>query len=212
MSMTEWQVEGLEFGVCNCAFGGPCQFEALPTEGHCHGFEVVHIEKGHFASVDLSGLNIALLYEWPGPVFEGQGAMQAVIDLRASEAQRNALECILHGGETEDAATHWWLFRAMSKTVYKTLYRRIDFSCDIEAHTARVVIPAVLVATGAPLKSPATVEKPSMQHQAAAGSEYAAAEMGAGSVQSEGPIRLDISNRYGQFNRLRHNGHGIIRR
>jgi len=204
MSMTEWQVEGLEFGVCDCALGCPCQFEALPREGHCHGFEVVHIESGHFASVDLSGLNVALLYEWNGPIAEGHGSLQLVIDIRATEAQRNALECILHGGETESEATHWWLLSAVCDTVHKTLYRRIDFNCDFEARKARVVIPRVLVATGAAMphpEQPDTCQEPELLD---------VTEPEAGSVQSQGAIRLDISNRYGQFSRLRHNGHGML--
>ena len=56
MAVIDWYVEGEEYGNCNCAYGCPCQFEALPTHGNCRGFEVVRIDKGHFGDVDLSGL------------------------------------------------------------------------------------------------------------------------------------------------------------
>ena len=49
MSGVDWYVEGPSFGSCNCSYGCPCQFEALPTHGHCRGFEVLRIDKGHFA-------------------------------------------------------------------------------------------------------------------------------------------------------------------
>ena len=79
MSGVDWYVEGDSFGSCNCSYGCPCQFEALPTHGHCRGFEVFRIDKGHFGAVKLDGLKGALLYAWPGPVFEGKGEMQAEI-------------------------------------------------------------------------------------------------------------------------------------
>ena len=80
MSMVDWYVEGVEFTNCNCSFGCPCQFEALPTHGDCRGVEVIRVDKGHFGGVDLSGLTVAMLYAWPGPVFEGGGELQAVIE------------------------------------------------------------------------------------------------------------------------------------
>ena len=40
--------------------------------------------------------------------------MQAIIDERADESQREALLKILTGSETDDMATIWWVFSAMS--------------------------------------------------------------------------------------------------
>ena len=31
----KWQMAGEEVGNCNCSWGCPCQFNALPTTGHC---------------------------------------------------------------------------------------------------------------------------------------------------------------------------------
>ena len=90
--MIDWYVEGVEFSTCNCAYGCPCQFEADPTYGDCHGVEALHIDKGHFGDVDLSGLRIAMFYAWPGPVYEGKGELQAIIDENATAEQREALE------------------------------------------------------------------------------------------------------------------------
>ena len=70
------------------------------------------------------------------------GTMQVIIDERADEAQRKALATVLRGGETEEARTHWWVYRAMSTTVYDPIFKPIDFEVDIERRTARVSIPA----------------------------------------------------------------------
>ena len=208
--MIDWYVEGPEYGGCNCAFGCPCQFEALPTLGHCRGFEVLRIDRGHFDSIDLSGLNVAVLYAWPGPIFEGKGELQAIIDERADNAQRDALRRIIHGEETEEAATHWWVFHAMSDTVHETLFAPIDYEVDIEAREARVEIPGILSSTGSPIKSPATGEEHRVRIQIPDGIEFEVAEMGAAPAQATGAIALDLRDSYGQFNHLRHAGTGVV--
>ncbi len=104
--MIDWSVEGVAFGNCNCDYGCPCQFERRPTHGHCRGFEVVRIDKGHFGDVPLDGFHLALLYAWPGSIFEGGGTMQAIIDERANERRREALVTVVHGGETCRRVAH----------------------------------------------------------------------------------------------------------
>ncbi len=141
MANVDWYIEGLEFGNCNCDYGCPCQFEALPTQGNCRGFEVLRIDRGHFGEVKLDGLKVAVLYAWPGPIFEGNGALQAIVDERADAGQRDALTKVLHGEETDEAATPWWVYRAVSTTLHETLFKPIEFEIDLEARTARVAIP-----------------------------------------------------------------------
>ena len=209
--MIDWSVEGVEFGNCNCDYGCPCQFEQRPTRGHCHGFEVVRIDKGHFGDVPLNGLYLALLYAWPGAIFEGGGAMQAIIDERADERQREALVTIVHGGETEEAKTHWWVFHAMSSTVHPSLFKPIEFEIDIERRRARVVIPGVLNATGRPIESPATGEEHRVRIDIPNGIEFELAEIGSASTKASGTISLELEDSYGQFNILRHSGTGVVR-
>lgn len=210
--MVDWYVEGDVFGNCNCGYGCPCQFEDLPTHGNCRGFEVLRIDKGHFADMDLAGLKIAMFYAWPGPIFEGKGELQAVIDERADDEQRSALETVLHGEETEEAATHWWVFRAMSETVHETLFKPIDFEVDIEARTARVVIPGVLQAAGRPIRPPHGDGEHRVRIDIPNGIEFEIAEIGSASstTGSDTAIALDLEDSYGQFNRLRHSGSGIV--
>jgi hypothetical protein len=92
MAQIDWYIEGVEFSNCNCDYACPCQFESRrPTYGDCRGFAAVLIDKGHFGDVVLDGLGAALLYAWPGPIYEGNGECQAVIDERADGRQRDAL-------------------------------------------------------------------------------------------------------------------------
>ncbi len=210
MANVDWYVEGIEFGNCNCRYGCPCQFEDLPSHGSCEGFEVVRIDKGHFGDTDLAGLNVALIYAWPGPVFEGNGEMQAIIDERADTTQREALKTILHGGETDEAATHWWVYHAMSSKVHEPLIKPINFEVDVAARTARVEIPGVLESTGRPIKSPATGDEHRVRIDIPSGIEFEQAEVGSASTKTTGAIALELNDSYGQWSVLRHSGSGVV--
>lgn len=210
MAMVDWYIEGIEFSNCNCDYSCPCQFEALPTHGDCRGFEAVRIDKGHFGETPLAGLNVAVLYDWPGPVFEGNGAIQAIIDERADAAQRAALATVLYGGETEEAKTHWWVFHAMSSTVHEPVYSPIEFDVDIDAREARVVIPGILEAAGRPIRSPVSGEEHRVRIDIPNGIEFERAEIGSASSRSSGAIALDLQDSYGQFSVLRHSGSGVV--
>jgi hypothetical protein len=207
--MIDWYIEGTEFGSCNCSYGCPCQFEALPTHGHCRGFEVLRIERGRFGETSLDGLAVALLYAWPGPIFEGNGELQLVIDQRASGEQREALLKVLMGEETDEAATHWWVYRAMSSRVHPPLLKPIDFEVDLEARTARVDIPGVLLSIGLPIKG-AGGQEHRVRIEIPNGIEFETAEIGSATTAAKGAITLDLKDTYGQFNVLRHSRRGVV--
>jgi hypothetical protein len=209
----DWYIEGEVYGNCNCAYGCPCQFEADPTDGTCRGFEVLRIDKGHFDGLDLSGLKIALFYAWPGLISEGKGEMQVVIDENANEEQRLALETVLHGKETEEAATHWWVFHAMSDTIHPTIFKPIEFEVDMNEVTARVSIPDMVESTGSPIRPDHTEDS---VHRAQivipGGIEFEVAEMGSASTKTgnHSAVHLDLTDSYGQWNALKHSGTGIV--
>ena len=210
MAVVDWYIEGREFGNCNCGYACPCQFEADPTHGHCRGFEALQIEKGHFGEVDLAGLRSVVLYAWPGPIYEGKGELQAIIDARATPEQRKALDTVLHGGETEEAKTHWWVFNAMTDTVHPTLYEPIEIEMDIEARTARVSIPGLLDASGRPIRPPHGEGEHRVQIAIPDGIEFELAEIGSASTTADAAIQLRLEDSYGQWNLLRHSGTGIV--
>ena len=210
--MIDWYIEGVQFAHCNCAYGCPCQFEAESTYDDCIGFEVVRIDKGHFADVDLSGLNVAMLTGIAEPVHEGKGNLQVIIDELADSQQRKSLDQILHGKETEDGATHWWVYSMLTDIIHPTLYKSIKFEIDIEARTAEVNIPDVLESTGRPIIAAHSGKEHKIAIRITNGIEFEIAEMGSASSKTgnESAVRLDIEDRYGQFNRIRLTGSGVV--
>lgn len=116
---------------------GPADPRSLP------GVEVLRIERGHFGNIPLDGLAVALVYAWPGPIFEGNGELQVILDESASPDQRDVLHQVLMGQETDEGATHWWVYRMMSSRVHPPLVKPIAFEVDLQARTARVDIPGV---------------------------------------------------------------------
>ena len=51
MATTQWVVKAKEFGNCNCAYGCPCQFNALPTQGNCRAAVAFQIEEARNADL-----------------------------------------------------------------------------------------------------------------------------------------------------------------
>src|SRR4249919_3909993 len=97
---TNWTIHGREFSNCNCAYGCPCQFNGLPTHGHCRAVVGFQIHLGHHGATRLDGLKVAGMFIWPGPIHEGRGEAALIIDSRADAAQREALLRILSGQDT----------------------------------------------------------------------------------------------------------------
>lgn len=212
MAQIDWYIEGVEVSNCNCDYGCPCQFESLrPTHGNCRGFAAVRIDKGHFGDVALDGFCAALLYGWPGPIYEGKGECQAVVDERANAKQRDALAAIVYGEETNPGATHWWVYRTMSSTVHPPLVKRIDFDADIDSRKARIVIPGVLESTARPIKSPATGAEHRVRISLPKGIEFELAEIASGTTKTTASIALDLKDSYFHFNSLRQSGTGVVR-
>jgi len=86
--MTPWEIRAKEFSNCNCSYGCPCQFNALPTKGYCEAVVAMEIEEGHYGDVKVDSLRMGGIYQWPGAVHEGRGKWQPFIDVRADENQR----------------------------------------------------------------------------------------------------------------------------
>ena len=117
------------------------------------------------------------------------GLAQIIIDEAVSGAQKDALERILKGEETEEAATHWWVFHAMSDTQHETLVRPIEFEVDIDARTARVSIPGVRQSTGEPIRNPVDGGEHRIRIQIPDGIEFEVAEIGSVTASANAAIR-----------------------
>lgn len=210
MPHTEWEIQAREFTNCNCSYGCPCQFNALPTHGYCEASVAVEIDRGHYGSVKLDGLRAAGLYSWPGAVHEGNGKMQLIIDERATPQQRDALVKIMTGQDTNDMATMWWVYSAMCPTKLEPLSKKIEFEVDIDARKARVVVPGVIESFGEPIRNPVSGTEHRVRIDIPHGFEFKLAEIGSGRTKATGEIRLDLRNSYGQFARLHLSHAGIV--
>lgn len=92
--MDRWHFEADYFTACNCDWGCSCNFNARPTEGRCMGWGAWAIRSGRFGDVSLDGTALAVYYQFPGSVEQGQGTACAYIDRRATPQQRQALATI----------------------------------------------------------------------------------------------------------------------
>jgi hypothetical protein len=210
MTITPWTIKGREFANCNCSYGCPCQFNALPTKGFCSAVVGFEIDSGHFGSVSLDGLRAAGIYSWPGPVHMGNGTMQLIIDESATSEQRDALTGIMFGKDTQDMATMWWVYSAMSPNKEETLFAPIDFEVDVDARRGRIVVPGVIESHGEPIRNPVTGDEHRVRIDLPHGFEYRLAEIGSGRSTTQGKIRLDLKDTYGQFAHIHLSHAGIV--
>ena len=129
----EWRIAGEEFGSCNCNWGCPCQFNALPTTGRCEAFVTCLISEGYFSDIRLDGVVFNRVYWWPGPIHEGNGIRRMIVDERATEEQRNALiaiESAEHGGE---------ISASVAPRSIEPLFAPITFNVDREKRRAPTI-------------------------------------------------------------------------
>ena len=209
--MIEWRIKAREFANCNCDYGCPCQFNALPTHGTCEAAVGYQIDEGHFGDVNLDGLRVAAVYKWPGPVHGGDGEMQGIIDESANDAQRDAVFRILKGEETEPMTTVWSVYTAMSSKIYDPLFLAIDFEVDVENRTARLVVPGVIDGMGEPIRNPVTGNIHRARIDLPHGFEFELAEMGSGTTTTSGAIELSFEKSYGQFAEIHLSNKGVVR-
>ncbi len=116
--MTPWEIKAREFSNCNCAYGCPCQFNALPTYGDCQAVAGMEIDEGHYGDVRLDGLLFAAIFFWPKAIHEGKGKCQPIVDVRADAQQREALLKIVSGEDTDPFATVFAVFASTMEIVY----------------------------------------------------------------------------------------------
>jgi hypothetical protein len=208
--MVNWELHGMEFGNCNCDYGCPCQFNALPTHGQCRAVVFFRIDRGHFGKVQLDGRKMALIASWPGPVHQGQGTMQPVIDVTADSAQRDALLKILTGQETDPMATFFAVYAAMCSTIHEPVFTEIVFDADMEGRMARCEAVGIAIGRGEPIRNPVTLAEHRVRINLPNGFEYLQNEVGRGWSTSLGKVPMKLQDTYAQWCELHLNRHGVI--
>jgi hypothetical protein len=91
------------------------------------------------------------------------------------------------------------------------VFAPIEFACDIEARTGRLVVPGVMELTIEPIRNPVTGKPHRALIRLPEGFEFRAAEVGSGAFRGEGDD-LGFRNRDGHaaLTRVAYGPYGII--
>jgi hypothetical protein len=190
MATSDWRLEGEWIKNCNCAFGCPCDFNALPTEGYCKGMVGMRITKGHFEKTKLDGLMFAVTVDIPGAQHEGNGQIQPIIDERATAEQREALFNIMSGKFSAEGTLFHILSLIVTK-IHEPLFVPITISFDKDGRVARLVAKGVLESEVEPIRNPVTGAPHRIQVVIPEGFEHRAAEVASANIRSTGAIKFD---------------------
>jgi hypothetical protein len=124
MADTKWTIDTEYIQSCNCAYGCPCNFNALPTTGSCDALISWHVRKGTYDKTKLDGVTFAWGLRWPRAIHMGNGAGRVYVDPKATPEQRKAIEAITsgkHGGGV------FAVFPSTFSKAYPTKAAKIDF-------------------------------------------------------------------------------------
>ena len=95
-----WVIRGDLVLSCNCTVFCPCVVslgQHPPTEGYCQTWAGIRIEEGHSGETDLSGINVGLIIDIPGPLARGNWTAGLFIGEDASIHAVKALTRIFTG-------------------------------------------------------------------------------------------------------------------
>lgn len=209
--MTPWEIRGRELINCNCSYGCPCQFNALPTRGFCEAIGAFIVDQGRYGNVSLDGLSVAMALKWPGAIHEGKGKCQPVIDAKATPDQRDALLKIISGQDTDPFATVFAVFATTFEKVFDPIIASIELQIDVDARRAKGRAGSVIEMAGEPIRNPVTGDEHRVRIDLPDGFEYELAEIGSGTSNASGNVVVQLKDSYAQFAHLHMNNHGLIR-
>jgi hypothetical protein len=208
MPGTDWRLKGDWIKNCNCAFGCPCDFNARPTHGKCQGLLGMRIEEGHFGDIKLDGLSFFVVVDFPGPLHEGNGIVQAIIDERASEKQRGALFGILSGQNSAEG-TIFHIFTLIVSKMLDPIFAPISVDFDMEGRKARVSIPGVLETETQPIRNPVTGAEHRIQVLMPEGFEHRKAEVASARIDSKGGIKFRVAEGHSSLAKVEQTPTGV---
>jgi hypothetical protein len=210
MASEKWRLKGQWLKNCNCAYGCPCDFNALPTRGSCQGMVAMKIERGHFDDLDLSGLGFAVIVDFPGALHEGNGTAQPVVDERANAKQREVLLTIMSGKEQAEG-TLFHIFSLIVTKVLDPLFLPIEFTFDKARRRARVNIPGVLETESEPIRNPVTGAEHRIRVVMPEGFEHHEGEIASACVlKANGGIKYSYANTHSTLAEVEHTPKGVV--
>ncbi len=207
-----WVFKSETYDNCNCAVNCGCQFNLPSTYGYCQSAFVGNIVEGHFNDTPLAGLNWAGLYKWPGEIAEGNGKRQIIIDERADEAQRKAIETIISGEACVPLSNVFAVYGSTCSDFCETLFLPIDLESNFDLKTARVDIPGILKGSGKPIINEFSGEPFNIALARSSGSiEFTHADIVLGKTSVSGAIEMAFEDSFAIFCIHHFNQDGLIR-
>jgi hypothetical protein len=204
----DWKLEGEWMKNCNCAFGCPCDFNAPPTHHYCKGLVAMHIQRGHFDKVKLDGLTFAVTVDFPGPLHEGNGAAQPIVDERATPEQREALFAIFSGKNSAEG-TIFHIFSLIVSKMHEPVFAPMAWRFDRNGRRARLDIPGVLVTDVEPIKNPVTGAAHRIQVNMPEGFEHRSAEVACANIKSTGAIKFETKGTHSSLATVTQTAQGV---
>ena len=209
---TQWRFKSETYDNCNCSVSCGCQFNEPTTHGNCYFAYVGTVIEGHFNDTPINNLNWALLCIYPGEIDEGNGKRQIIIDERADEAQRIALETIISGKECKPLSNHFSVFGSLCTEFFEALFLPIDLTVDLELRTAKVDIPGVVKSTGRPIINKFNDEPFRIALARPTGSfEFTYGEIGRGTTSVTGDLEMAFEDSWALYCVHHYNQDGLIR-
>jgi hypothetical protein len=207
-----WKFKSHTYDNCNCSVSCGCQFNEPTTHGNCLFAYVGTVVEGHFNSTPLAGLNWSLMCIFQGEIEEGNGKRLIILDERADEAQRAALETIISGEACVPFSNHFSVFGSLCTEFFKTLFLPIHLKLDLEQRTAKIDIPGVLKSTGSPIINKFNDEPFHIAIARSAGSfEFTYGEIGRGTTKVTGDMEMAFEDSWALFCVHHYNQNGLIR-
>jgi hypothetical protein len=145
-----WNIKGRVVVTCNCDYGCPCNFNARPSQGKCEGGWTWHVEEGGYEDVSLVGLNFSVYVNWPGAIHEGGGEAVVLVDERADDAQRQAIETLVGGS----VGGPWGVLGWTWPTVHGPL--GVPYAADFSGLDTRIRAGDVVEIALEPIRNPVT--------------------------------------------------------
>ena len=146
----DWDLKGTVVIACNCDYGCPCNFNALPTQGKCEGSWTWHIDRGAFGNTALDDLNFTVAVNWPGAIHEGNGEAVILVDERAGQAQRDAIATLVSG----DVGGPWGVLAWTWPTVHGP--KPVPYDVQLDGVNSRVKAGASFEVVSETIKNPVT--------------------------------------------------------
>jgi hypothetical protein len=164
-----------------------------------------------FNDTPLAGLHWALICIFPDEIAEGGGKRQIVIDERANDAQRSALETIISGEACVPLSNHFSVFGSLCTDLFETLFLPIELEVNLEERTAMVDIPGVVKSVGRPIINEFTGEPFHIAITRPKGSfEFTYGEIGRGTTKVTGDLEMAFEDSWALFCVHHYNQDGLI--